>query len=138
MTDPVVQITDILAHTLSVVAKLVDALYADIAELRDAHIELDHRNAATRAYAESLEARLIEKGLLLRLEGTMYVKLAAPVTSADGLRVYPAGATVAIAIHASSDVRVWHAEEPPVLAMFKEIVGSEILSRVGVAFKETP
>jgi hypothetical protein len=68
----------------------------------------------------------------MRLNGTMQVRLVRELRSANGQRVYPAGSLVNAAIHADSDVRVWSGDNPPVLATFKEIVGSDLPERINV------
>jgi len=63
----------------------------------------------------------------MTIRGTMRVRLTHEVSSANGKRRYRKGAVVLIAIAADSSVRVWRNDEPPVLASFKEVVGSELL-----------
>ena len=62
-----------------------------------------------------------------KLGGTMKIMLAETLASADGKRSYRAGEIVEVSIHAGADVRVWSGNRPPVLATFKELVGSEII-----------
>jgi hypothetical protein len=62
----------------------------------------------------------------MRLNGTLQVRLVNELRSADGQRVYLAGTLVNAAIHADADVRVWAGHNPPVIATFKELVGSQL------------